>query len=119
MGTIIDLNGQKFGRLTIIDSNFIKLNGRPYCKCLCDCGKIVNVRKDLVKSIKVRSCGCLQKELNTLRFRKHGDCATKLHHVCLSMRNRCKNPNDKSYINYGGRGITTCPEWDEYINFKI
>tara|TARA_R110002051_G_scaffold242078_1_gene302440 strand:+ start:921 stop:1466 length:546 start_codon:yes stop_codon:yes gene_type:complete len=29
------------------------------------------------------------------------------------MLNRCYNPNNKSYLNYGGRGITVCPEWKD------
>ena len=35
------------------------------------------------------------------------------------MKRRCNNPNDKSYPEYGGRGIKVCPEWEsEYLNFK-
>lgn len=29
-----------------------------------------------------------------------------------SIRQRCDNPNDKSYSNYGGRGISVCEEWE-------
>lgn len=28
------------------------------------------------------------------------------------MRQRCTNPNDSSYHNYGGRGVTVCARWD-------
>ena len=28
------------------------------------------------------------------------------------MRARCNNPNNKSYKNYGARGITVCDEWN-------
>ena len=28
------------------------------------------------------------------------------------MRSRCNNPNNISYSNYGGRGITVCKEWE-------
>ena len=27
------------------------------------------------------------------------------------MKNRCYNPNVRSYKDYGGRGITVCDEW--------
>jgi len=28
------------------------------------------------------------------------------------MRQRCNNPNNQAYKNYGGRGITVCQEWE-------
>lgn len=34
------------------------------------------------------------------------------------MRSRCDNEENKSYPNYGGRGITYDPRWSDYINFK-
>jgi hypothetical protein len=33
------------------------------------------------------------------------------------MRQRCKNPKDRFYPDYGGRGITVCPEWDDFQAF--
>lgn len=36
---------------------------------------------------------------------------TKLYGVWKSMKQRCYNANDKSYKNYGARGITICEEW--------
>ena len=30
-----------------------------------------------------------------------------------SIKQRCTNPNNPSYRNYGGRGITMCDEWAE------
>lgn len=35
------------------------------------------------------------------------------------MRERCLNPLDKSYHNYGGRGITVCKKWDNPANFIV
>lgn len=33
------------------------------------------------------------------------------------MRARCNNPNTKQYCDYGGRGITVCKRWDNFVNF--
>src|SRR5262245_39145536 len=35
----------------------------------------------------------------------------------VSMRQRCNNPNDISYKNYGGRGIQICKRWSKFENF--
>lgn len=37
--------------------------------------------------------------------------------VWKAMRKRCKNPNDKDYPNYGGRGIGVCRDWDSFSVF--
>lgn len=34
------------------------------------------------------------------------------------MLQRCENPNNTAYRNYGGRGITVCNEWHDYLTFK-
>lgn len=41
----------------------------------------------------------------------HGMAGTKIHNVWKCMKARCTNPNNKSYKNYGGRGITVCEAW--------
>ena len=50
---------------------------------------------------------------------KHGLYHTKLHGVWNSMKQRCVNPNHIGYENYGGRGITVCREWEEFLPFYI
>ena len=67
--------------------------------------------------------GCLdeltdRKDKKTGKFIKtHGMCGTKIHKSWAAMKERCCNKNCKSYYNYGGRGITVCPEWLEFENF--
>lgn len=33
------------------------------------------------------------------------------------MKDRCQNPNNGGYANYGGRGISVSPEWDTFGAF--
>ena len=48
---------------------------------------------------------------------KHGMTNTPLFSVWKTMIARCTNKNDASYQNYGGRGISVCPRWLEFVNF--
>ena len=41
----------------------------------------------------------------------------RLHNIYYKMRQRCNNPNNADYKNYGGRGISYCLEWKETQNF--
>jgi len=50
---------------------------------------------------------------------KHGLKKHPLHKVWASMRQRCRNPKDKSYKNYGGRGICICHAWNEFKPFYM
>lgn len=45
--------------------------------------------------------------------RTHGMCGTVEYATWARMINRCERPNDKSYKNYGGRGIVVCDRWKE------
>lgn len=49
---------------------------------------------------------------------KHNLCKNKVYYIFYSMKQRCYNPNNKSYKNYGNRGIKICDEWlSNFINF--
>lgn len=47
----------------------------------------------------------------------HGLRSTNIYKVWLGMRERCFNLHHVSYARYGGRGITVCQRWDEFLNF--
>ena len=53
---------------------------------------------------------------------KHGWKKTRLYNTWNHMKQRCSNIKNKDYLNYGGRGITVCPEWTDklngFINFR-
>lgn len=48
---------------------------------------------------------------------KIGGKRSRLYSTWINMKQRCTNPNDKNYKNYGGRGIMVCDEWLSYDNF--
>jgi hypothetical protein len=109
--------GQRFGRLTIIDEvNPYKWNHINYrvFKCECDCTSIVNIRLDSLRKNLTTSCGCHQKELvtkhnNSTRIRK-----TRTYSSWQAMIQRCTNPNNMMYYLYGGKKpnpITVCDRW--------
>ena len=64
MGKIIDLTGQRFGRLTVIEraENYVSPKGHEEVqwRCICDCGKESITRGAYLKSGKAKSCGCLK-----------------------------------------------------------
>jgi hypothetical protein len=49
--------------------------------------------------------------------RKHGMQRTPTHRSWECMKARCLNPHNKDYRHYGGRGITVCDRWLEFIPF--
>lgn len=55
----IDLTGQTFGALKVIEKAPIRYNKSAYWKCQCQCGKIIEVRSKDLRSGHTRSCGCL------------------------------------------------------------
>ena len=124
MRMVIDLTGQKFGRLTVISraADHIQPSGRKNIAwlCCCECGNYVVVIGNSLRQGRTKSCGCLAKECNqTKRGTFHGESRTKLYQVWSQMIQRCTNPNQKKYPIYGGRGITVCEEWRRsYIAFR-
>jgi len=50
-------------------------------------------------------------------MKRHGLTDTPVHRSWMSMRQRCNNPRDRAYKNYGGRGIMICQQWDSFERF--
>lgn len=62
MGKVIDLTGQIFGHLTVLEQDTTKTSRTAYWLCQCDCGNknIVSVRGTNLRSGHTQSCGCLR-----------------------------------------------------------
>ena len=85
---------------------------------LYECPSCNNFYKMRMYDVKRRSTKSCRSCSTTVRKTIHGEYGTPLHSKWASMKQRCNDKNCKSYPNYGGRGITVCSDWDEYVNFR-
>lgn len=85
---------------------------RHFYLCECECGKRLPIRSDQLGHI--HSCGCIKKitsAQNAERNHKHKQSGTRLYRIWQQMLGRCRNPRNKRYDRYGGRGISVSDEW--------
>ena len=114
----IDLTGVRFGRLTALHP--VPRTQKDHSlrwACRCDCGNLKEIRGDKLRSGAAMSCGCLRAEVAKERNTTHGLSRTREYYTWASMHRRCGDPNHRAYKHYGGRGVTVCPEWSDFLIF--
>lgn len=128
---LIDISGQRFGRLVVVKKSTLP----RLWMCLCDCGgESLSTGANLRKG-KTKSCGCLAKEwaaqmganpefiakrkdASVTHGHKKGGCPSVEYRTWLGMKRRCYDPKCKDYPNWGGRGIRVCSRWlNSFENF--
>ena len=105
--SIIELTGQRFGRLIALKLTKLRSRGSVVWECICDCGNICFVNSNSLRTGHTKSCGCLQRELPVI----HGFSSHPLYKVWDGMKQRCYNIKHKGYKYYGAKGIIICKEW--------
>lgn len=119
--------GTVFGRLTVIGLGRRKEGAQLQWECRCSCGGTAFAGIADLELGKVRSCGCLRREVVSAKNMTHGHTSifrdesgkrSKVYQIWKSMIKRCHTPTDKGYEGYGGRGISVCDRWREsFQNF--
>jgi hypothetical protein len=113
--------GDRYGRLTIRREIEPRLHYRESdgctrrirrVRCLCDCGGLLDVNLNALRSGNTQSCGCLNSEAVQAHATRHGLHKHPLYYIWAAMRERCSNPEVSNYHRYGGRGIRVCKEWE-------
>lgn len=106
--------GQRFHSWTILGEAFRKGRSKSYL-CRCDCGVEKPVDHWSLKSGMSKSCGTHAGRNN--KHITHGRSDTRLYRLWMMMRDRCRNPKNHAYLDYGGRGIEVCERWHKFENF--
>jgi len=112
-----NLIGDTFSELTVLREDPIKQGKKRRWICQCSCGNTTSVATNDLTSGHTKSCGCAKGLSARERFTTHGMKDHPLYGRWLAMRNRCNNPNDDFYANYGGKGVKVDPRLDHFPNF--
>lgn len=83
---MLDLIGKRFERLKVVKF-YKKDEHHVYWVCKCDCGKEKVVRNQHLISGKIRSCGCLAREIRSNRMKNNRGQNTMLICVCYLGQN--------------------------------
>ena len=114
---LIDLTGQRFERLTVLERNGNTPNREVRWLCRCVCGQETTVTGGELRRNGVQSCGCLSKDVHTT----HGLAPRKnphpMYRAWATMWTRCTNPKIPCYKYYGGRGVKVCERWKDFTKF--
>lgn len=117
MGSLIDLTGQRFGRLTVIKRGERNRHRQLRWECKCDCGNTCTPLGMCLRRGQTQSCGCLHQEAIARVNYKHGMTRTPIYAIWRSMMQRCYDSNSHAYDRYGGRGIVVADAWHDFQNF--
>lgn len=115
--------GSRFGQLTVLGIEFRKQGTcrMRMVRVQCDCGASPHLVYfyNLLKGSSTRCNVCAKKSAGFWRkdFYKYADACPDDDHrrrlLCRlsACKNRCHNPKDRGYANYGGRGIYLYEPW--------
>jgi hypothetical protein len=110
MSSAKDYTGQRFGRLVALRPTGERKSNSPVYLFRCDCGNLKELSITATRTGTV-SCGCVRRETARDLNLTHGMRNTRLWHVWAAMKQRCMNPRNKDYKDYGQRGIQVCERW--------
>ena len=112
-----DLTGERFGRL-VVEHRAENKGSQTMWLCHCDCGKTTIVSAGHLKDGHTTSCGCFHNETMKKMMTTHNQTKTRLYKIWRGIIDRTMYSSHGKYKNYGGRGITLCDEWKDFVVFR-
>jgi|GEM_PF-1079572 len=108
----LELTGKTFNGIRVI-KRYGSIFDKSAWLCLCSCGnEFVAVGTTLARG-GIKGCSKCLKQRRTEAATKHGCVGTKEYSTYIGMKGRCRNPNNKRFSRYGGRGIKVCDRWEK------
>ena len=118
----IPMQGSTFGKLLVLPSyRYVKdaKSGKSRIQwlCLCDpklggCGMTKWCYRDALINKRTKNKAC-----QLCANKSHGMSNTPEYRAWVNMHQRCGNPNNSSWEDYGGRGIKVDEAWDTFEQF--
>lgn len=116
----IDLTGQRFGRLKVLYEIGPGNDGVEWA-CECECGNWTVAVTSSLRAGRVKSCGCLLKEISATKGYKNR--FTALFNTYHNLKRACYDKTSPNYSEFGEKGITFCEQWfnsvDEFKEWSI
>lgn len=99
--------GKIYGKFKVVafDHTDTKRGYFYLVECI-NCGKTFILQATYIRSHKIKCCDI-----------ERGYSKTKLFGIWMGMRQRCNDMNCSQFVDYGGRGIKVCDEWNN--DFKV
>lgn len=97
-----DITGQTFGHWKVLQWIGRDGRGKALWECRCQCGTMRVVAGGRLRDGLSKSCGCMQNVTHGETIK--GQSLPEIS-IFQSAKQRCRNPRDPAYKNYGGRGI--------------
>jgi hypothetical protein len=116
----LDLVGQKFNMMTVLESAGVDSRNQSLFRCTCDCGTEKIVMGRLLRSGDTKSCGCLrviEGRKAGLKSVVHGLINTPTYRTWQGMKARCLDSTNINYKWYGAKGVSICDAWLTFEGF--
>tara|TARA_R100000365_G_C2748604_1_gene80680 strand:+ start:2761 stop:3294 length:534 start_codon:yes stop_codon:yes gene_type:complete len=101
LGTLVPIKIDRHGGYIVVE-----------CHCI-ECGEYYLVQLSNIRSGKTTNCRCQRR----LKYRTHAE--RQLGERYDAALQRCRNPSNPNYANYGGRGIRVKLSREEYIKHLV
>lgn len=104
-----DVLGKSFGKWKVLQKSGKKKCTTSYI-CECECKRIYTIRGSELLSGNSKCC-------RHCRIATHKLSRSPIYRAWNQMKQRCNNPKEVGFHNYGGRGIKVCERWNIFENF--